>query len=125
MISFGLPVKNDLGHCISGIAQWLTEKETRHPRKDQQQDMEIAAAGYLIVMGVMSVLCFIAYGFDKRQASNGGRRVSERTLHLMAFLGGWPGALMGQRQFRQRHRRWRFASCFGSSLSYTSASWVP
>jgi uncharacterized membrane protein YsdA (DUF1294 family) len=74
--------------------------------------MEIAAAGYLIVMGVMSVICFIAYGFDKRQASNGGRRVSERTLHLMAFLGGWPGALMGQRQFRHKTQKVTFRIVF-------------
>ena len=61
--------------------------------------MKNAAAFYLIVVVVMSVACFIAYGLDKRKAVNGGRRVSERTLHLMAFLGGWPGALMAQRHY--------------------------
>jgi uncharacterized membrane protein YsdA (DUF1294 family) len=74
--------------------------------------MEIAAAGYLIVMGVMSVVCFLAYGFDKQQAGNGGRRVSERTLHLMALLGGWPGALMGQRQFRHKTQKVTFRIVF-------------
>jgi len=73
--------------------------------------MKIAAA-YLIVVVVMSLACFIAYGLDKRQARNGGRRVSERTLHLMAFLGGWPGALIGQRQFRHKTQKVTFRIVF-------------
>ena len=74
--------------------------------------MKTAAAAYLIVVIVMSVACFIAYGLDKRQATNGGRRVSERTLHLMAFLGGWPGALMAQRHFRHKTQKATFRIVF-------------
>jgi uncharacterized membrane protein YsdA (DUF1294 family) len=74
--------------------------------------MMIAVAGYLIVVAVMSLVCFITYGLDKRQAIKGGRRVSERTLHLMAFLGGWPGALMGQRQFRHKTQKVAFRIVF-------------
>ena len=74
--------------------------------------MGIAAASYMIVVVVMSLVCFIAYGFDKRQAANGRRRVPERTLHLMAFLGGWPGALMGQRQFRHKTQKATFRIVF-------------
>jgi uncharacterized membrane protein YsdA (DUF1294 family) len=73
--------------------------------------MKIAAAAYLIVVVVMSVACF-AYGVDKRRATNGGRRVSERTLHLMAFLGGWPGALIGQRQFHHKTQKVAFRIVF-------------
>jgi uncharacterized membrane protein YsdA (DUF1294 family) len=36
--------------------------------------MQIAAAAYLILVAVMSLVCFIAYGLDKRQAANCGRR---------------------------------------------------
>jgi uncharacterized membrane protein YsdA (DUF1294 family) len=74
--------------------------------------MTIAAAAYLIVVAVMSLVCFIAYGLDKQRAVNGGRRVSERTLHLMAFLGGWPGALMGQRCFRHKTQKVSFRIVF-------------
>jgi uncharacterized membrane protein YsdA (DUF1294 family) len=74
--------------------------------------MKNAAAVYLIVVIVMSVACFIAYGLDKRQAITGGRRVSERTLHLMAFLGGWPGALMAQRHFRHKTQKAPFRIVF-------------
>ena len=74
--------------------------------------MIIAAVAYGIVVAVMSLVCFLAYGLDKRKAVNGGRRVSERTLHLMAFLGGWPGALLGQRHFRHKTQKVAFRLVF-------------
>ncbi len=74
--------------------------------------MGTAATGYLIVVLAMSPVCLIAYGWDKRQAGNGGRRVSERTLHLLAFLGGWPGALLGQRFFRHKTQKVKFRIVF-------------
>ena len=74
--------------------------------------METAAAVYLFVVLLMSLACFITYGFDKRQANNGGRRVPERTLHMMGFLGGWPGALVGRRRFRHKTRKVSFRVVF-------------
>jgi uncharacterized membrane protein YsdA (DUF1294 family) len=74
--------------------------------------MKIAAVAYVIVVALMSLASFIAYGVDKRQAANGGRRVSESTLHLMAFLGGWPGAWIGQRQFRHKTQKLTFRILF-------------
>jgi uncharacterized membrane protein YsdA (DUF1294 family) len=74
--------------------------------------MMVAVAAYLIAVAVMSLVSFIAYGLDKRQAINGGRRVSERTLQLMAFLGGWPGALIAQRQFRHKTQKVPFRIVF-------------
>jgi uncharacterized membrane protein YsdA (DUF1294 family) len=74
--------------------------------------MSIAAASYLTLVVVMSLVCFIAYGLDKRRAVNGSRRISERTLHLMAFLGGWPGALFGQRHFRHKTQKVSFRIVF-------------
>src|ERR1700728_3211504 len=71
-----------------------------------------ATVAYLIVVGVMSIVCFLAYGLDKRQAINGGRRVSERTLQLLAFLGGWPGALLAQRHFRHKTQKVKFRIVF-------------
>jgi uncharacterized membrane protein YsdA (DUF1294 family) len=81
-------------------------------RRAKKQFMTNAAAAYLSVVAVMSLVCFFAYGLDKRQAVNGGRRMSERTLHLMAFLGGWPGALLGQRHFRHKTQKVSFRIMF-------------
>jgi uncharacterized membrane protein YsdA (DUF1294 family) len=52
------------------------------------------------------------YATDKAQAGLAGRRVSERTLHLLALAGGWPGALVAQRYFRHKTRKVRFQVVF-------------
>jgi uncharacterized membrane protein YsdA (DUF1294 family) len=74
--------------------------------------MTNAVLAYLSLVAVMSCACFVAYGLDKRRATNGHRRVPERTLHLLAFLGGWPGALLGQRRFRHKTRKVSFRIVF-------------
>jgi uncharacterized membrane protein YsdA (DUF1294 family) len=74
--------------------------------------MMTAVLAYLSLVAVTSCACFIAYGLDKRRAANGGPRVSERTLHLLAFLGGWPGAWLGQRQFRHKTTKLPFRIVF-------------
>jgi uncharacterized membrane protein YsdA (DUF1294 family) len=74
--------------------------------------MMIATAIYLGIVLVMSLACFIAYGWDKRSASNGNRRVPEQTLHILALLGGWPGALLGQRLFRHKTKKLSFLIVF-------------
>jgi uncharacterized membrane protein YsdA (DUF1294 family) len=74
--------------------------------------MVIAIEVYLTVVAVMSLVSFVAYGLDKQRAINGTRRVPERALHLMALLGGWPGALIGQRQFRHKTQKVPFRFVF-------------
>lgn len=74
--------------------------------------MLFAVATYLSLVVVMSIACFTAYGLDKRRSFNGGRRVPERTLHMLAFFGGWPGALGGQRMFRHKTQKLPFLIVF-------------
>lgn len=57
---------------------------------------------YLVLALVMSVITFIAFGIDKRRAVSGKQRISENSLHVMSLLGGWPGALLGQKLFRHK-----------------------
>lgn len=70
----------------------------------------------LTLYGVMSFVTFLAYGWDKLSAKRGGRRVRERNLHLAALLGGWPGALTGQRVFRHKTRKRSFQRVFWLTL---------
>lgn len=56
----------------------------------------------LLGYAVLSALAYIAYGLDKRAARRGEWRTREATLHLLALLGGWPGALIAQRVFRHK-----------------------
>ena len=75
--------------------------------------MKYFVLAYFAVVGILSVIAFIAYGFDKRRAQASGRRVPENTLHLLALFGGWPGGLLGQQSSGTRRRSWVFESCSG------------
>ena len=55
-----------------------------------------------IWFGVMSIGTLVAYGVDKRRAILEGQRIPERTLHILSLLGGWPGAILGQKMFRHK-----------------------
>ena len=71
-----------------------------------------AVAAYLGLVALTSIVSFAAYGFDKRRAATGGRRVPERTLLLLAFMGGWPGSILAQRQFRHKTKKVPFLIAF-------------
>ena len=62
-------------------------------------------AGYLVLINVIT---FAVYGADKRRAQKDRGRVPERTLFLLAVLGGSIGALLGMRVFRHKTRHWYF-----------------
>ncbi|MBQ3223440.1 MAG: DUF1294 domain-containing protein, partial [Clostridia bacterium] len=55
-----------------------------------------------------NLITFTVYGADKRRAKRGGRRVPEKTLFLLAVMGGSPGALAGMYTFRHKTRHWYF-----------------
>ena len=69
---------------------------------------------YAVDVAIMSLISFAAYGMDKRRAAARQQRVPEQRLHLIAFLGGWPGAIAGQRAFRHKTQK----------LSFRIVSWL-
>ena len=66
----------------------------------------------LVACGILSIVTFVLYGYDKGAARHGNRRISELTLHLLALCGGWPGGLAGQLLFRHKTRKSSFLLCF-------------
>ena len=70
--------------------------------------MDYPLAGYVGVVIVLSIITILIYGWDKRQARTHGRRVPEKRLHALAFLGGWPGAMIGQNYFRHKTQKLEF-----------------
>jgi uncharacterized membrane protein YsdA (DUF1294 family) len=62
----------------------------------------------------MSVATLIVYAIDKRRARLDLWRIRERTLHLWALLGGWPGAFVAMKIVRHK----------GSKRSFVLLTWV-
>jgi len=55
----------------------------------------------------INVVAFIVYGIDKRNAGKRWR-VPEKTLFLLAFLGGGIGCLAGMYLLRHKTKHWYF-----------------
>lgn len=62
-------------------------------------------AGYLVLINVLGLAVF---GYDKRCAVRHRWRVPERTLLLIALLGGSIGAYVGMQIYRHKTRHWKF-----------------
>ena len=83
----------------------------------------IAAGAYLLLV---NLIAFGTFGADKRRAKRGAWRVPEKTLFLLALLGGSVGAILGMRTFRHKTKHWYFR--FGLPaillLQLALAGWV-
>ena len=69
----------------------------------------------LLVLGVYlgaSVMAFIAYAVDKSAARKNQWRTKESTLHVLALIGGWPGALVAQQIVRHKSKKGSFRVVF-------------
>jgi uncharacterized membrane protein YsdA (DUF1294 family)/cold shock CspA family protein len=74
----------------------------------------------LFLYSFLSALTILFYGADKKRALLSRWRIPERYLHLLELLGGWPGALLAQRDFRHKltkasyqHRFWAIVALHG------------
>jgi uncharacterized membrane protein YsdA (DUF1294 family) len=75
-----------------------------------------------LILG-LNLSAFAAMGLDKRQAQIDGRRISERTLLLLAWAGGGLGAVAGQALFRHKTRKQPIAALLRfSPLSLAAAA---
>ena len=61
---------------------------------------------------LISFVSFLVYWRDKDAAGAKEGRVPENTLHLLDLLGGWPGALIAQQQFRHKTVKTSFQATF-------------
>lgn len=64
----------------------------------------------------LSALCFVVYWLDKRAAAADERRTPESTLHWLALLGGWPGALLAQQFLRHKSVKREFRMVFWATV---------
>lgn len=71
--------------------------------------LPLAVVGAYIVV---STITFFAYYLDKMAAKNNRWRTQEKSLHLLALLGGWPGAWFAQKILRHKSRKQPFLTVF-------------
>ncbi|WP_180125779.1 cold shock and DUF1294 domain-containing protein [Rhodoferax sp. BLA1] len=72
----------------------------------------------------LSLLTFIVYAMDKSAARAQGWRTAESTLHLLALVGGWPGALLAQQWLRHKSRKQEFRAVFWATVLLNVAGLV-
>ena len=77
-----------------------------------------------ITLAILNALTFLVYGADKAAARHGGNRIPENILHLLALLGGWPGAAVAQRLFHHKTGKRAFQRVFGVTVLLNVALWI-
>ena len=82
--------------------------------------------GLLGLYAGASLVTFIAYAIDKSAAQSGRWRTQENTLHLLALIGGWPGALIAQNRLRHKSRKGSFLLVFWATalLNCGGLAWL-
>ncbi len=60
----------------------------------------------------LSILTFLVYALDKSAAQSGSWRTSEKSLHVLALCGGWPGALLAQQMLRHKSNKQAFRATY-------------
>ena len=55
-----------------------------------------------------SLVTFVVWGVDKCKAEREAWRIPEKTLLLLAFFGGWPGAWFAAKVFRHKSSKQSF-----------------
>lgn len=73
-----------------------------------------------------SAMTFIVYRRDKSAAIRYQSRTPEKTLHLLALVGGWPGAILAQRLFRHKSKKLSFQIIFWATvmLNCLALAWL-
>jgi len=53
-------------------------------------------------VAAINLITYLSYKSDKDKARSKQWRTAESSLHILEFIGGWPAALLAQRQFRHK-----------------------
>lgn len=77
-----------------------------------------------IILVILSLVSYGLYAKDKKAARTNDWRISERTLHISALLGGWPGALIAQQRLRHKTKKASFRAVFWVTVLVNSAGLV-
>ena len=67
-------------------------------------------------LGLLNAATFLAYALDKDAARKGRWRTSEKQLHLLALLGGWPAAWWAQQWLRHKSSKQEFRVVYWATV---------
>ncbi len=70
--------------------------------------MEVLSTVSILYVIVINIVGFLMMGIDKIKARKHRRRISERTLFIVSFIGGSVGVLAGMYTFRHKTRHAKF-----------------
>ena len=62
----------------------------------------------LIYLCIINLIGFFAMFLDKQKAKHGKWRIPEKTLFLLAIIGGSLGTTLGMNIFRHKTKHWYF-----------------
>ena len=125
----GLEVNFEFGEDKNGRTQAIKVRVVGNEKDSSAAGAFITGAFFLILVGIIcligflpraiwwfyigtSVWAFLLYYLDKSAARKGKRRTSEATLHNIALIGGWPGALFAQQLLRHKSKKESFRRTF-------------
>jgi uncharacterized membrane protein YsdA (DUF1294 family)/cold shock CspA family protein len=80
--------------------------------------------GWFLLYAALSAVTFGLYAVDKAQAARDGFRVPEARLHLLAVVGGWPGALLAQQFLRHKSLKPSFRQAFWVTVALNWAGFL-
>lgn len=113
-----------------------TSQNTLNAQKASSlQPMQIICIVYIVVLAILSIsgllngmiLLFVSiinvmtywfYSQDKEAAQINQRRVPENTLHILAFLGGWPAAWLAQQRLRHKTQKQPFRKIYFCTIVF-------
>lgn len=72
----------------------------------------------------LSTLTILFYGLDKKRALLSRWRIPENYLHLLELLGGWPGALLAQKDFRHKLTKSSYQQIFWTIVAIHGVVWI-
>ena len=87
---------------------------------------KLAPLNLFVVYLCISAITFIIYAKDKMAAKNNSQRAPENTLHLLSFIGGWPGAIFAQKMLRHKSTKEDFQTTFWLTvfLNLLAIAWL-
>jgi uncharacterized membrane protein YsdA (DUF1294 family)/cold shock CspA family protein len=78
----------------------------------------------IVIYPLTSLITYCFYAHDKKRATGGGWRVSEKTLHFCELIGGWSGAFIAQNTLNHKSKKSSYQLVFWAIVTLHLAVWA-